>query len=52
MYDKRTKALDVVVFDRHPELSEDTNMFAASVGLAYPMCVVLVQGPRGKFLSG
>lgn len=42
MYDRCTKAFDFVVCDRSPELSEDTNMFAATVGLAYPMRVALV----------
>ena len=41
MYDKRTKAFDFVMCDRSPELSEDTNMFAATTGLAYPMRIAL-----------
>jgi len=42
MYDRCTKAFDFVVCDRSPELSEDNNMFAATVGLTYPMRVALV----------
>ena len=42
MYDKRTKAFDFVLCDRPPELSEATNMFAATTGLAYPICIALV----------
>ena len=42
MYDKRTKAFDFVLCDRSPEFSEDTNMFAATTGLAYPICIALV----------
>ena len=42
MYDKRTKAFDFVLCDRPPELSEDTNMFAATTGWAYPMRIALV----------
>ena len=42
MYDKRTKAFDFVLCDRPPELSQDTNMFAATTGLAYPMRIALV----------
>ena len=42
LYDKRTKVFDFVVCDRPPELSEDTNMFAATTGLAFPMHVALV----------
>ena len=51
MYDKRRKAFDFVVCDRPPKLSDDTNMFAATIGLAYPMCVAFVQGARSKCLS-
>ena len=42
MYDKRTKTFDFVLCDRPPKLSEDTSMFAATTGLAYPMCFALV----------
>ena len=42
MYDKLTKAFDFVVCDKPPELSGDTNMFAATTGLTYPMLVALV----------
>ena len=42
MYDKLTKAFDFVLCDWPPELSEDTNMFAVSTGLAYPMRNALV----------
>ena len=42
MYNRRTKAFDFVLCDRSPELSEDTNMFAAITGLAYPMRIALV----------
>ena len=35
-YDKRTKAFDFFLCDRPPKLSEDTNMFAATTGFAYP----------------
>ena len=42
MYDKRTKAFEFVPCNRPPELSEDTNMFAATMGLAYPMRIALV----------
>ena len=42
MYDKRTKVFDFVLCDRPPKLSEDTNMFAATSGLAYPMRIALV----------
>ena len=42
LYDKRTKAFHFVLCDRPPELSEDTNMFAATTGLAHPMRIALV----------
>ena len=42
LYDKRTKVFDFVACYSPPELSEDINMFAATVGLAYPMRVALV----------
>ena len=42
LYDRCSKAFDFVVCDRPPELSDDTNMFAATVGLMYPMRVALV----------
>ena len=42
MYDKLTKAFDFVLCDRPPKLSEDTNKFAATTGLAYPMRIPLV----------
>ena len=42
MYDKRTKAFDFVLCDRPPELSEYTNMFAVTTGLAYTMRFALV----------
>ena len=42
MYDKRTETFDIVLCDRRPKLSEDTNMFAATMGLAYPMRLALV----------
>ena len=42
MFDKRTKAFVVVLCNRYPELSEDTNMFATTTGWAYPMRIALV----------
>ena len=54
MYDKRTKAFDFVLCNRPPKLSEDTNMFAATTGLAYPMRIALVsqcQRPQGSCLN-
>ena len=42
LYDRCSKAFYFVVCDRPPELSYDTNMFAATVGLTYPMRVALV----------
>ena len=42
MYDKRTKDLDFFQGKRPPELSENTNMFADTTGLAYPMRIALV----------
>ena len=42
LYDRCSKAFYFVVCDRPPELSDDTNMFAATVGLTYPMRVALV----------
>ena len=42
LYDRCSKAFDFVVCDRPLELSDDTNMFAATVGLSYPMRVALV----------
>ena len=38
----RTKTFDFVLCDTPPKLSEDTNMFAASSRLAYPMRLALV----------
>ena len=42
MYNKRTKGFEFVPCNRPPELSENTNMFAATTGLAYPMRFALV----------
>ena len=42
MYDKRTRAFDFVPCNRRPELSGNTNMFAATTGLAYSMRIALV----------
>ena len=42
MYDKCTKAFHFILCDRPPALSDDSNMFAATTGLSYPMHIALV----------
>ena len=42
MYNKRTKTFDFVLCNKPPKFSKDTNMFAATTGLAYPMRLALV----------